>query len=443
MEANSRQWAAHLLRRAGFGGSPEEIDAYAALGYEGAVERLLNPGGVDDGATDAALQTLAQGLDVEGRPVDAQTLWLARKLLTRRPLQEKMVLFWHNHFATSIVKVKSPPLMAQQAHLFRTAGLGNYQDLLLAVARDPAMILWLDQETNVRRKPNENWARELMELFTIGIGNYSERDVLEVARAFTGWGLDRQTRQFEYHPRRHDDGAKTIFGQTGNWDGEDVIGMLAPRIETGKLLARKLWRWLVNDTPVEASVSRLTGIYLDSGLDLAAVLRAVLLSAEFRAEAAPFSTVKNPAEFTVGMLKTLGLGAPALVDGPAAPRTLRSLAAACGQMGMVLYNPPDVGGWPGGATWMNPTTYFARTNVAEQILLAQANGRPLVNVAVLLNGARTPTAVVDTLLTAFVGASAPAAVRTALLDYAGSQVDDTKLRGLVRLIVSSPSYQMN
>jgi uncharacterized protein (DUF1800 family) len=442
MEATGRRWAAHLLRRAGFGGTAEEVAAYAALGYEGAVERLLHPGSVDDRAAEAALQALARSLDPEGRPVDAQALWLARMLLTRRPLPEKMALFWHNHFATSIVKVRSPLLMAQQAQLFRAAGLGNYQDLLLAVAKDPAMILWLDQATSVKGRPNENWARELLELFTIGLGHYSERDVQEVARAFTGWGINRRTRRFEYHPRQHDDGAKTIFGRTGNWNGADVIVILAPRIETGKLLARKLWRWFINDMPDEAGVSRLAGIYLDSGLNLTAVLRALLLSAEFRAGAAYYSTVKNPVEFTVGLLKTLGLGA-ALATGPAAARTWRGLALACGQMGMALYNPPSVGGWPGGATWMNPTTYFARANLAELILLAGANGRPAVNVAALLAGARTPPAVVDTLLDAFVGPAAPPAVRQVLLDYLGSRVDDTRLRGLVRLIASSPSYQMN
>jgi uncharacterized protein (DUF1800 family) len=281
-----------------------------------------------------------------------------------------------------------------------------------------------------------------MELFTIGIGNYSEGDVKAVARAFSGWGLNRQTFQYEFHPRQHDAGAKTIFGQTGNWNGDDVVGMLAPRPETGKLLARKLWRWFVNDPPSEAGVAKLAAVYLDSGMNIGAMLRWLFLSDDFRAEAAYFNTIKNPPEFLVGLYKTLGLTDPAFLSSTTGANALRQAARACGGMGMVLYNPPNVGGWPGGADWMNPTTYFTRTNLAEQLLLP-GNGRVPVDVRALAGNTAPPPATVDHLLDLFVGGSAPAAVRQTLLDYAGTTLPDLKLRGLIRLIVSSPSYQMN
>jgi uncharacterized protein (DUF1800 family) len=442
MDAQNRQGTAHLLRRAGFGGTPAEIDGYAALDYEAAVDRLLNPAQVDDRAAEKALQALARNLDVDNKIVDGRAYWLGRMLLTQRPLQEKMVLFWHNHFATGIPKVKQPRLMYGQMELFRRAGLGNFQDLVLGVAKDPAMLLWLDNATNNKNHPNENWARELMELFTIGIGNYSEQDVKEVARAFSGWGLNHQTFRYEFHPRQHDSGAKTIFGQTGNWDGGDVVRMLAPRPETGKLLARKLWRWFVTEPPSEAGVAQLAQVYLDSEMNIGAMLRWLFLSADFRDPASAFSTIKNPPEFLVGLFKTLGLTDPAFVGSAAEATLLRQAARACDGMGMVLYNPPNVGGWPGGGDWLNPTTYFTRANVAEQMLLPQGNGR-LVDLPRLTGSATTPAAAVDHLLATFTGGSAPPAVRQALLDYAGGALTDLKLRGLVRLIVSSPSYQMN
>ncbi len=443
MATESQGWAAHLLRRAGFGGTPAEIATYAALNYEAAVDRLLNPAQVDDSSTERTLQALGRTLDADNKLADGQAAWLGRMMLTAHPLQEKMVLFWHNHFATGFPKVKQPPLMYDQASLFRSAGLGNFQDLVLSVAQDPAMLLWLDNATNNKNHPNENWARELMELFTIGIGNYSETDVKEVARAFSGWGLNRQTFQYEFHPRQHDTGAKTIFGQTGNWDGGDVVKMLAPRPETGKLLARKMWRWFVNDTPSDAGVAKLAGVYLDSGMNIGAMLRWLFLSDDFRAEAAYYNTIKNPPEFLTGLYKTLGLTDPAFLGSAAGANALRQAARACSSMGMTLYNPPNVGGWPGGADWMNPTTYFTRTNLAEQLLLPTGNGRGAVDVRGLVGSAANSTATVDGLLDLFVGSSEPLAVRQTLLDYASGPLTDLKLRGLVRLIVSSPSYQMN
>src|SRR5579859_2576423 len=180
MSTADRRWAAHLLRRAGFGAGPEELDSYAALGYEAAVDRLLSPQSVDDSAAQDLVDSVAPALDADTQILDGQALWLLRMLYTQRPLQEKMTLFWHNHFATGAQKVRYPALMYQQNQLFYTQGLGKFDDLLASVARDPAMIFWLDNNTNRRGHPNENWGREVMELFTVGIGNYTEQDVKEV-----------------------------------------------------------------------------------------------------------------------------------------------------------------------------------------------------------------------------------------------------------------------
>ncbi len=294
MAAADRAEVAHLLRRAGFGAAPAELDAYAALGYEGAVERLLAPQTVDDGAADALVDQATAALTPTLRLVDGQAVWLVRMLYTQRPLQEKMTLFWHNHFATGIQKVLLPALLYEQNALFRRAGLGRFDDLLSGVAHDPAMIFWLDGNTNRRGHPNENWGRELLELFTIGIGHYTEQDVKENARAFTGWGATR-TGGFRFAPLLHDNGVKTVLGHTGNLNGDDVLAILAGMRATGERLAGKLWRWFVADTPDPAGVAGLAGIYMQSGHDLTAMLRALLLSPEFRAPGGALPDRQEPA----------------------------------------------------------------------------------------------------------------------------------------------------
>jgi uncharacterized protein (DUF1800 family) len=436
-----RRWAAHLLRRAGFGAGPDELDRYAALGFEGAVERLLAPQQVDDSATTDLLAGLTPTLAADTRIVDGQALWLVRMLYTQRSLQEKMALFWHNHFATSVQKVHVPALMYAQNDLFRTRGLGRFDDLLAGVARDPAMIFWLDNNTNRRGHANENWGREVMELFTIGIGNYTEQDVREVARAFTGWSATRDG-AYRFLPRQHDPGAKTVLGHTGNLDGGDVLTILAGMRQTGLLLGRKLWRWFVNDMPAPDGVNRLADVYVQSNHDITAMLRALLLSPEFRAEANYYTTVKNPPEFVVGTLKLLGLDA-GLRD-KLRPPLLRSLAQAVSQMGMPLFAPPNVGGWPGGRGWINPGTYFARANFVEH-LLALAAGQSLPDLAAHAGGQgrATPDAIVAALLELALPTAPPAPLQGPLVTYLGGDTGPLKRAGLWRLVLSSPSYQLN
>jgi uncharacterized protein (DUF1800 family) len=401
---------------------------------------------VDDRDTDELLDVADLALDAANKIVDGQALWLLRMLYTRRPLQEKMTLFWHNHFATSVQKVHSPALMYAQAALFRDKGLGKFDDLLGGVARDPAMIFWLDNNTNRRGHPNENWGREVMELFTIGIGNYTETDVKEVARAFTGWSATRSADggAFRFVRNQHDGGSKTVLGTTGNLDGDDVLRILAGKRETGLLLGRKMWRWFVNDTPDAGGVGRLADVYVQSGHDIRAMLRSLFLSAEFRAAANRYATVKNPPEYLVGLLKQTGIGA-GLHDNLAAG-VLRGLARATTAMGMALYEPTNVGGWPAGRVWMNPGTYFARVNTAEQLLLQPLGAAALPGLSDRLRpsgSTRRADGWADSLLADALPGAPADALRGSLITYLGGNPNAVKLAGALRLVLSSPAYQLN
>ena len=249
---------AHLLRRAGFGVSRTELDAAVARGYDATLNDLLNPVGDRDTADEVVSQ-----INVPQRRLDeAQRWWLVRMRYTSRPLIEKMALFWHGHFTTAVTKVSNGNLglMRQFTALFRAQGLGNFRDLLLAVSKDSTMSIWLDGRFNHKDAPNENYGRELMELFTLGIGNYSEDDVKAAARAFTGWTFDKD-HQFFFDAKDHDDGLKTFLGQTGNFNGDDIVDMLAAHPSTATFLAEKLARFFVSDTPDEALVRMLAQTY--------------------------------------------------------------------------------------------------------------------------------------------------------------------------------------
>jgi uncharacterized protein (DUF1800 family) len=235
-QLTGRKQISHLLRRAGFGGSPDEIDAHLALGFEGAVDRLIEFERVPNDELEARVSAMETQLDVTRLPA-LQNIWLSRMLFTARPLEERMTLFWHNHFATANSKVGRPPAMYDQNKLFRSQALGSFRELLKSVARDPAMLRWLDSNSNRRRSPNENFARELMELFTLGVGNYTEQDVREAARAFTGWFFDRNL-GFVFNSNQHDPGQKTFLGRTGSWNGDDVIDIILQQPASADFVAR-------------------------------------------------------------------------------------------------------------------------------------------------------------------------------------------------------------
>jgi uncharacterized protein (DUF1800 family) len=440
---SERRRVAHLLRRAGFGAPPDEVERCAAQGVEATVEELINYERVPD-TLDETLRQLDGGLIDLNTLEDVQTWWLYRLLQTKRPLQEKMTLFWHDHFATANAKVNNPLLMHQQNALLRAHALGSFPTLALAVSKDPAMLLWLDGNANRKAAPNENYGRELLELFTLGIGNYTERDVEEVARAFTGWNLTpRQAgpQSFQFNPRQHDAGPKTILGRTENWNGDDALRIILDQPTHADFLAAKLFRFFAYADPEPAVVAPFAKLYRESNLEVKPVVRALLLSEEFYSDRALSRYVTSPVEYVVGAIRTLGTTARA--------RGLLPLLAAMGQQ---LYNPPHVGGWGDGLAWVNPAALVERFNAAGR--LTAVTGQPPNQ-----GGVFDPAAVVqrfkltgwdsaiDALLSALSDRPIAPAARATLAAYvagasfADPRARDPKLRGLVHLILTLPEAQ--
>ena len=358
----SAKLAAHLLRRAGFGGSPQEIQNAAVAGMHAAVDRLLQF--VPDAYPAQPAGDISYGgpLDKIQRRnaiIATDLWWLNRTLLTANPLQERMVYFWSNHFTSGIgQKGISPQMMVDQFALFRQYALGNFAQLTHQVSRDPAMLHYLDGIANRKQHPNENYARELMELFTLGVGNYGEEDVRQSARAFTGFTVDRFSQQFMFNPRVHDAGIKTFLGRTGNFDGDNIVDIIMEQPATATFLARKFLRTFVYDDPEPQLIAALADQYRTTGYDTGQLMSMLLRSNVFYSPRAYRALVKSPLELTIGALKTLGASAVGL-------RTLGAL----NQMGQLVMSPPNVAGWPGGALWMNTGTLLARLNYLHQLAL--------------------------------------------------------------------------
>src|ERR687891_1176791 len=369
---------AHLMRRAGFGASREELETRVARGYETTVEELLNPGSqpsVDDDVLFRYFPNYEGGM----APVQSQAHWLYRMVNTQRPLEEKMVLFWHQLFATGNSKIDNPPEMIQQIATFRRHALDTFPSILIELARNPAMIYWLDNNGNHKGAINENWGRELLELFSMGVGNYTEDDIKEASRAFTGWTvapkiprlpLGRFYWNFEYRPEDHDYGEKTFLGQTGNFNGEEIIYIIVRQPAAARFLSRHLYNFFVadeiqvpgwNDTPPKdpAAIETLMQAYFDSEYDMRAVLR-VLFSSDFFKNAR-FARVKSPAELVVGTVRMSG--------GFNGPRVgYQAVAAECGFQGQELLNPPSVESWHTGEEWIDGGALVRRVNFAAKYL---------------------------------------------------------------------------
>jgi uncharacterized protein (DUF1800 family) len=433
---------AHLLRRAGFGATEAELAQYVSLGFDGALERLLNPEQVDDSATDQLLAPLTADLGDRKHIEAAKFWWLSRMLYTQRPLQEKMTLFWHDHFATANSKVANAVLMLQQIQLFRDNGLGNFEVLLQKVTRDPAMLIWLDNRQNRKGAPNENYAREVQELFTVGIGNYTEQDIHEAARAFTGHTLDGSL-NYTFNQRQHDTGDKTFQGQTGNFDADDILAILVRNPATARFITGKLFTFFVYDNPDSATVDRLANTFVNTGFDIRAVLLDLFSGPEFLSSQAFHAQIKQPVDLVLGALKSLNVQNV----GPDATQVLR-------RMGQDLLNPPDVSGWKGGAAWINSTTLFERFNFADRLAMGRDASKPYftdVPARVRARGITSPEGLVDFYLASLVDGDVTPEARQALVDYLNSSgplaLDDgdaldLKARGLVHLALATPSYQL-
>jgi hypothetical protein len=397
--------AGHLLNRAGFGGTPEAIARLAAMTPAAAVrwmmeyEAVKNDGlpafehsGVYDPtlkvfppsrpATTRKAETTGEAIGVRVKPggsrrmqpvVDRFFFWLrATALETRRvaawwadrmvstdhPLQEKMALFWHGHFATGADKVRDYRKMLVQLELFHQKGTGNFRELLIAVAQDPAMLVFLDAGQNVKGAPNENFGREVMELFTIGVGNYSEHDIREAARAFTGWTNDDL--RFKLDEAKHDTGEKEFLGRRGNFDGVDILNIILDQKVTANFIAGKIYRYFVRDDLSPVLQERLGAVLRENDYELKPLLRTIFLSKDFYSEPSVGTRIKGPVDLIVSMCRQLGLKRlPGVPD----------FNSACGELGQVLLNPPTVAGWAQGRSWITPGMLLARGNLARQMLL--------------------------------------------------------------------------
>ena len=367
----------HLIRRGGFGAPRAEIDEHAERGYDATVEWLLNPDGEPEVDT-ASLYRYHPDAERPFRLANGME-WLYRMVTTQRPLEEKMALFWHQVFATGENKVESVYEIAQQIQMFREHGLGNYRELLLSLAQNPAVLYWLDNQENHKRAPNENWGRELMELFSMGIGNYTEKDVYEASRAFTGWAFDTKIHwllwgphlwNYEFHAEDHDATDKTLFGHSGNLDGADVIDLIVQQPSCHVFIARHLYNFFVADEPqvpawpIEPprdpdAIRDICDVFVKSDYNLKSVLRAIFTSDFFKE--ASFKRVRNPAEVFAGTLRVTG-------SFPEPHPGWNNISLEPSYMGQQLYDPPSVEGWHTGHEWINSGAFVQRVNfMADQL----------------------------------------------------------------------------
>lgn len=450
---------AHLLRRAGFGADPAAIKQAASAGIEATTQTLLHPETVpehlDDAQTLSGLAALLPETKNDGTPTQAVKMWWVHRMVASpRPLVEKMTLFWHGHF-TSKDGGKQGDLLYRQNQLFRANALGNFRTLTLAVSRDPEMLRYLNGNQNYKAHPNENYGRELMELYTCGIGNYTEDDVKAAARAFSGWNL--RGGEFRFNPAQHDNDPKTFLGKTGNWNGDDIVDILVAHPATASRLCTQLWEYFAYPNPEPQVLEALTQTYYAGGYDIRAVMSRILRSKAFYSEKARFAVIKSPAQYVVGSVKMLGLDkavelalsditpanemaympaattmpaapampnltAPAVTAPQAAGRKLAILAGLPGamrSMGQDLLAPPTVKGWDGGTAWINTSTLLARINFANALSNSrQMFGGQLIRVTdYLQQNAMTPEAWVDFLIETLGPLPVTAPTRQTLIEF--------------------------
>jgi hypothetical protein len=456
--------AAHLLRRAAFGGTPEEVARYAAMSPGAAVDSLIRfPQARIDPPTDlyspaSQLEQLGpRGLrslgvmerkdlnkDIRrqehGSTLSFQVWWLNRMLSSPAPLQEKMALYYHGHYTSTVIrKGISPAMMFDQQQLFRQYALGNLRDLTKAVAQDPAMLKYLDNARNSVSENNENFARELMELFTLGVDHYSEDDVRNSARAWTGWKVNKITEQASFDPSEHDNGSKTFLGQTGSFNGDDIVNIIFAQPQCAKFFATSLLNNFVYNDPEPELVDSLAAVIRKNDYNLTPVMSTLLRSRVFFSPRAYRALVKSPVEFVVGAYRTLGVDK---VDGTVLP-VLR-------QTGQELFYPPNVAGWPGGANWITSATMIARQNFLKRI----ANSQTLEQSTWLRSIPMHATTVAQTLSSGILqGDVAPASMHQidSYLAGAGSSAlaaltienYDERVSGATFLAMATPAYQLN
>jgi len=392
----------------------------------------------------------------ESRVIEpAQALWVYRMVNTRRPLEEKLALFWHHLFATGFAKLNHPQMMLRQIQMFRDYGFGDFDTLLVELSRDPAMIFWLDNQQNTKDVHNENYGRELLELFSMGIGNYTEDDVKNCARAFTGWTIQnpipgvhpfgRFDWEFVFRDDLHDDGQKELLGERGNFDGPDVIKIIARQPATAQFVARRLYDFFVSDVPDQAAIDMLAEVYVNSQHDVRAMLRTLFLSDFFRSPKAYYEKVKSPAELVVGVLRLV-------LDFTYQRYGIRDMSMACRYMGQDLLNPPSVEGWHTGKEWIDTGILVERVSFAADLMgdPAQPGIRAIIE-RLRSQGVDTPEALVDGCLDLIGPLTVAPRTRDAMIAFVqrGGQVDllagdsaaDQRVASALQLAVATREFQ--
>ena len=467
---------AHLLRRAGFGATPKQMDRYQRMAYADIVETLLDPSpSLTTMPTDIIYRLFPEYHASTG--LDACANWGFRMITTENPLEEKTALFWHGIFATGNDKLNNPLAILSQIDTFRTWGTGKFDDLLLEVSKNPAMLIWLDNQTNHVASINENYGREILELFSLGVGNYTEDDIKECARAFTGWSVknaeymalqgqkdsiwpySRIAWHYEYRKHDHDDGEKTFLGETGNFNGDDIVEIICRQDAAAQFISRHLYNFFVADeVPVPSwsdtrprdpeAIATLAKTYVDSDHSIKAMLR-VLFNSDFFKEAA-YKKLKGPVELIVGTIRLTGE-----VESPGLG--MISALEEAGYMGQLLFYPPSVEGWHTGEEWVNSGSLMDRINFAASHIanLDHPGIRDLVNRIVALCGPQpSPEDLVDATLELLGPVYASDDTRALLIDlasqngvvdasaYPDSAEFDRLISDLLRMIVSTREYQM-
>jgi uncharacterized protein (DUF1800 family) len=475
--------ARHLLNRAGFGGPRSLIEKMESMGFKRAVLYLTHPERVTDNIQEPdwlvesesfrEMRSQFKDLDRDQRKKRRRMMrheqrqaverlkswWLKQSLVTTRPLQEKMAHFWHGHFATSARKVRSSQMNYKLNQVFRKEGLGKLKTLVTHVSQSPAMLQYLDNRQNKKGHPNENFARELMELFTLGIGNYSEQDVQEAARAFTGWTI--RDGSFRENDRQHDNGIKTFMGRTGNFDGYDIIDILSEQEAMIRFISLKLWEYFVYEKPDEETVDQLVFHFKRSRFKIAGLLQTIFSSSEFYSVRARRRSIKSPAQLMINLVDQLEIDTENTRD--------KLMAVAMRGMGQDLFYPPNVKGWPGNRDWINSNTLLTRYNLPSYFLYGNTgrnkksgrknsgnrrNKGPFRNEHFFEPYAGRPAGeVVDTLIDRFIGEPLDSDQRQALLEAIHPNATESlrlpegrksakRLTGVVHLILSTAEYQL-
>jgi uncharacterized protein (DUF1800 family) len=390
--------------------------------------------------------------------VGVQQWFMDRMASSPRPLEEKMTYFWNLHWTSGIAKVKGETLILNQNKTQRQYAMGKFDDLVLKMSQDPAMLVWLDNATNKATKPNENYARELMELFTLGIGHYSQTDVTEVARALTGWTVANYNRATMYNaatfvnqPGQHDDGTKTILGQTGNFDGSDAIDIIMGLTDSsssvsGRFIGAKLWRFFAGTDAQDYLVDQLQQVYVSSGHSIREVVRAILLHEDFYLAHTVKTWVRSPVEYAVASIRMLEGDS----DFSAAANSLAG-------MGQVLFNPSDAKGWDWGTAWMNTGSLFARATLSNTLTTNRGTTGTRFDPNQVLAGhdASTASQAVDILADRLNVDDVSSQTRDAWIDYMNRNDDgtlgswtntpanvDKKIRGLAHIMLTSPAFHL-